>query len=115
MFEESFALLPSILLLLLLCCTLLFPFNGLTPDESLRSEAELLCVLYQSNISDENASASEFTSSVFVLTMVPAKVDPLLLLDVLDLFMSRLDFGGGGGGIGAFILPLPLPIWMCFV
>merc|ERR1739844_580980 len=50
---------------------------------------ELLWVLYQSSISDENASASELVSFAFVLTTVAAKVDPLLLLDMLDLFTSR--------------------------
>ena len=70
---------------------------------------ELLWVLYQSSISDENASASELVSFAFVLTTVAAKVDPLLLLDILDLFTSRAVLGGGGGGYWGFKFPFSCP------
>ena len=66
---------------------------------------ELLWVLYQSSISVEKASANELVSFVLLPTTVAANVDPLLLLDILDLFTSTAVFGGGGGGIWDLTFP----------
>ena len=70
---------------------------------------ELLWVLYQSSISVEKASANELASFELLPTTVAAKVDPLLLLDILDLFTSIAVFGGGGGGICDFTFPFSGP------